>query len=52
MLREIHELAAERIGGMPGGMLARQLNARRMGEVFAALMFLLEGWQVFPVWRG
>jgi hypothetical protein len=37
MLREIHELAAER---------------RRMAEVFAALMFLLGGWQVFSAWRG
>jgi len=31
------------IGGILGGMMARQLNARRMAEVFAGLMFLLGG---------
>jgi uncharacterized membrane protein YfcA len=40
------------IGGILGGMLARQLKARRMAEVFAGLMFLLGGWQVFSAWRG
>lgn len=40
------------VGGILGGLLARQLNARRMAEVFAALMFLLGGWQVFSAWRG
>jgi uncharacterized membrane protein YfcA len=40
------------IGGILGGMMAPQLNARRMGEVFAGLMFLLGGWQVFSAWRG
>src|SRR5260370_30094849 len=40
------------IGGIPGGMMARHLNARRMAEVFAGLMFLLGGWQVFSAWRG
>jgi uncharacterized membrane protein YfcA len=40
------------IGGILGGILARQLNARRMAEVFAGLMFLLGGWQVFSAWRG
>jgi len=40
------------IGGILGGMMARQLNARRMAEVFAGLMFLLGGWQVFSAWRG
>jgi len=40
------------IGGILGAMMARQLNARRMAEVFAGLMFLLGGWQVFSAWRG
>ena|SRR6202035_3931842 len=39
-------------GGILGGIMARKLNARRMGEVFAALMFLLGIWQVFSAWRG
>jgi hypothetical protein len=39
------------IGGILGGMLARQLDARRMAEVFAGLMFLLGGWQVFSALR-
>jgi|SRR5579859_597953 len=40
------------IGGILGGIMARQLNARRMAEVFAGLMLLLGGWQVFSAWRG
>ena len=40
------------VGGILGGMLARKLNPRRMAEVFAALMFVLGGWQVFSAWRG
>jgi uncharacterized membrane protein YfcA len=40
------------LGGILGGMLARKLNPRRMAEVFAGLMFLLGGWQVFSAWRG
>ncbi|HET6929370.1 MAG TPA: sulfite exporter TauE/SafE family protein [Candidatus Acidoferrum sp.] len=40
------------VGGILGGMLARRLNARRMAEVFAGLMLLLGGWQVFSAWRG
>jgi uncharacterized membrane protein YfcA len=40
------------VGGILGGMMARGLNPRRMGEVFAGLMFLLGGWQVFSAWRG
>jgi uncharacterized protein len=40
------------IGGILGGRMARQLNARRMAEVFALLMLLLGGWQVFSAWRG
>ena len=39
-------------GGILGGMMARKLDARRMGEVFAGLMFLLGVWQVFTAWRG
>lgn len=39
------------IGGILGGKLARQLNAARMRQVFAALMFLLGAWQVFSAWR-
>ena len=38
-------------GGILGGMLARQLNPRRMRQVFAALIFLLGVWQVFSAWR-
>ncbi|HTB92070.1 MAG TPA: sulfite exporter TauE/SafE family protein [Candidatus Sulfotelmatobacter sp.] len=40
------------VGGILGGMMARRLNPRRMGEVFAGLMFLLGVWQVFSAWRG
>jgi uncharacterized membrane protein YfcA len=40
------------VGGILGGILARQLNAKRMAEVFAGMMFLLGGWQVFSAWRG
>ena len=40
------------VGGIVGGMLARKLNPRRMAQVFAGLMFLLGGWQVFSAWRG
>jgi len=39
------------VGGILGGKLARQLNAARMRQVFAALMFLLGAWQVFTAWR-
>jgi len=39
------------LGGIIGGILARQLNAARMRQVFAALMFLLGAWQVFTAWR-
>jgi hypothetical protein len=39
------------LGGILGGKLARQLNAARMRQVFAALMFLLGAWQVFTAWR-
>lgn len=35
------------VGGILGGMAARRLNARRMRQVFAGLMFLLGVWQVF-----
>jgi uncharacterized membrane protein YfcA len=34
-------------GGILGGQAARRLNAVRMRQVFAALMFLLAVWQVF-----
>jgi uncharacterized membrane protein YfcA len=40
------------VGGILGGKLARKLNATRMRQVFAALMFLLGVWQVFSAWRG
>jgi uncharacterized membrane protein YfcA len=39
------------LGGILGGMLARQLNPRSMRQVFAVLMFLLGVWQVFSAWR-
>jgi uncharacterized protein len=39
------------LGGILGGMLARQLNPRRMRQVFAMLMFLLGIWQVFSAWH-
>jgi uncharacterized membrane protein YfcA len=39
------------VGGILGGKLARQLNAARMRQVFAALMFLLGVWQLFSAWR-
>jgi uncharacterized membrane protein YfcA len=40
------------IGGILGGGMARRLDARRMAELFAGLMFVLGGWQVFSAWRG
>jgi uncharacterized membrane protein YfcA len=40
------------IGGILGAMLARKLNSGRMAKVFAGLMFLLGGWQVFSALRG
>jgi len=39
------------VGGILGGLLARQLNPRRMRQVFAALMFVMGVWQAFSVWR-
>ena len=39
------------LGGILGGMLARQLNPKRMRQVFALLMFLLGVWQAFSAWR-
>ncbi len=39
------------VGGILGGKLARQLNAARMRQVFAAVMFPLGVWQVFSAWR-
>jgi uncharacterized membrane protein YfcA len=40
------------LGGILGAYLARQLNPRRMRQVFAALMFLLGVWQAFSAWRS
>ena len=40
------------VGGILGGKLARKLNAKRMRQIFAALMFLLGLWQIFSAWRG
>jgi len=39
------------LGGILGGMLARQLNPKHMRQVFAVLMFLLGVWQVFSAWH-
>lgn len=39
------------LGGILGGILARRLNAIRMRQVFAVLMFLLGVWQAFSAWR-
>jgi len=39
------------LGGILGGMLARQLNPIRMRQVFAVLMFAMGIWQVFSAWR-
>jgi uncharacterized protein len=39
------------VGGILGGMLARQLNPRRMRQVFAALMLLLGAWQALSAWH-
>ena len=38
------------VGGILGGMLAKQLDPKRMRQVFAALMFLLGAWQAFSAW--
>jgi uncharacterized protein len=38
------------LGGILGGQLARRLDPRRMRQVFAALMLILGGWQVFSAW--
>ena len=40
------------LGGILGAYIARRLNARRMRQVFAALMFLLGIWQAFSAWRS
>jgi uncharacterized protein len=39
------------LGGILGGHVARRLNARRMRQIFAALMLVLGAWQVFSAWR-
>jgi len=39
------------VGGILGGMAARQLNPGRMRQVFALLMFVLGIWQVFSAWH-
>jgi len=39
------------LGGILGGMLARQLNPKRMRQLFAVLMLLLGVWQAFSVRR-
>ncbi|MGB7845863.1 MAG: sulfite exporter TauE/SafE family protein [Candidatus Acidiferrum sp.] len=39
------------LGGILGGQAARRLNPRRMGQVFAALVFFLGVWQVFSAWH-
>jgi len=38
------------LGGILGSRLARRLNARVMRQVFAALMLILGGWQIFSAW--
>ena len=38
------------LGGILGGKLARQLDPRRMRQVFAGLMLILGAWQVFSAW--
>jgi len=40
------------LGGIAGAYIARGLNARRMRQVFAALMFFLGIWQAFTAWRS
>jgi uncharacterized membrane protein YfcA len=39
------------LGGILGGMIARQLNPKLMRQVFAVLMFVLGVWQVFSAWQ-
>jgi uncharacterized membrane protein YfcA len=39
------------VGGILGGKTARRVNPRRMGQVFAVLVFLLGVWQVFSAWH-
>jgi uncharacterized membrane protein YfcA len=39
------------VGGILGGMLARQLNPQRMRQVFAVLMFVLGVWHIFSAWQ-
>ena len=38
------------LGGIAGGMLAKRLQPRRMRHVFAAILFVLGGWQALAAW--
>ena len=39
------------LGGILGAKIARRIEARRMRQVFAALLFVLGAWQAFGNWR-
>ena len=40
------------VGGIAGGRWAEKLQPRRMRQIFAAILFLLGGWQALaPWWR-
>ena len=37
-------------GGIAGGTLARQVQPRRMRQIFAGILFALGAWQAFGAW--
>ena len=39
------------LGGILGGLLAKQIEPRVMRRLFAGIMFALGAWQAFSAWR-
>ena len=38
------------LGGIVGGILAKRVNAHRMRQIFAGILFTLGAWQVLIAW--
>jgi uncharacterized membrane protein YfcA len=38
------------LGGIAGGLLAKKIQPRRMGQVFAGTLFVLGAWQTLAAW--
>jgi uncharacterized protein len=38
------------LGGIAGGILAKRINPRRMGQVFAGILLALGAWQALSAW--